>query len=155
MARGTCRGSKAPVWAVIPFAPHYDASTDGRVRQASTGRVLLPTVSRRARGGGYLTVSLVLKTGRRANIYLHRAIAAAHLFLGVIPRGTMVCHRDDDPANNALSNLYVGSPRQNAIDARANGSRDLARREQLLAERRAGMDRVRAEVVRSQRAACP
>lgn len=139
------RSCPMPEWRPIPGAPAYDVSSDGRVRHAASGRLLTPTVSRRNRHGGYPTVSLVLRTGRRANIYVHRAVAAAFLFMGEIPRGTVVCHRDDNPANATLANLYVGDQRQNCSDARKNRVRD--RRADLLAERKAGLAKLRADVV--------
>jgi hypothetical protein len=36
-------------------------------------------------------------------------------------REEIVCHRDDDPANNWPANLYVGDHRSNARDRRRNG----------------------------------
>lgn len=132
-------------WHPVPGWPRYDARQDGLVREAATGRVLTPSKSRRlASGACYFTVSLVDQTGRRSNQYLHAIIARA--FLGPQPIGTVVAHKSDNPADCSISNLYYATRAQNALDARRNGVRDPGRREQILAEREAGMNKRRAAV---------
>lgn len=43
-------------------------------------------------------------------------------FVGPRPAGLQACHDDDDTNNNALSNLYWGTPKQNAQDKIENGN---------------------------------
>lgn len=86
------------VWLPIPSHPGYEASSDGRVRNAVTGRVLRqrPTVK------GYLQVDL----GSRAKgVLVHRLVCEA--FFGTSPTGERYCtdHVDFDRTNNAWWNL--------------------------------------------------
>ena len=41
--------------------------------------------------------------------------------MGPAPDGMVACHRDDDKNNNALDNLYWGTPTENMQDALRNG----------------------------------
>lgn len=45
-------------------------------------------------------------------------------FVGPKPEGKERCHRDDDPHNNCLDNLYWGTRAQNVADYIRNGRRD-------------------------------
>lgn len=85
-------------WRPIPFAPRYEASECGKIRNGSTGRVLRPSRS----GYGYVHVKL----GRQGCTKVHRAVAAA--FIGPRPPGMQINHRDRNKQNNAVENLeYV------------------------------------------------
>lgn len=49
----------------------------------------------------------------------------AEAFIGPRPEGLLVCHKDDNPWNNNLNNLYYGTHSQNRFDAKRNGRMDL------------------------------
>jgi transcriptional regulator with XRE-family HTH domain len=95
----------------------YRVGDDASVWSSKSGewKRLKPTV----RDDGYLMVSLCSGSGRPAQRLVHRLVAGA--FLGPIPDGDMVLHRDDDPVNNKIQNLSFGRHKQNAIDAIRNG----------------------------------
>jgi hypothetical protein len=44
------------------------------------------------------------------------------VFVGPAPSGHECCHRDGDPSNNDLANLYWGTPSQNRSDAVRHGT---------------------------------
>lgn len=81
----------------------YEVSDLGRVRNATTGRVLSPWALPR----GYLVVGLA--SGKRA--YVHRLVATA--FLGRARTGQEVNHRDGVKANNAARNLEWATHSEN------------------------------------------
>ncbi len=103
-------------WKPIPNHEGYEVSDSGDVRSwlprngsgglASSPRLLtiLPFADR-----PYLRVSLRGKTRR-----VHQLVLEA--FVGPCPAGHIVMHIDDDPTNNALSNLRYGTPQDNSDD---------------------------------------
>lgn len=94
------------LWAAVPGLPGVEASTAGRVRNATTRRLF----TARTCSHGYLTVSITPSVARAAGTYrdqlVHRLVAAT--FLGPPPRDGRaweVDHLDFDHANNAVTNL--------------------------------------------------
>lgn len=117
-------------WQWIPgYEGHYEASTTGQIRSvlrvvphARMGTKTIPTrILRPATNNkGHLMVGLNLNTKRRPYL-LHRLVAFA--FLGPPPSvlHSYVCHRDGDPKNNCIENLYWGTPSQNNYDRVRHG----------------------------------
>ena len=103
-------------WKPIPNHEGYEVSDSGDVRSwlpingrgglASSPRLLtiLPFAD-----SPYLRVSLRGKTRR-----VHQLVLEA--FVGPCPAGHVVMHKDDDPTNNALSNLRYGTHQDNSDD---------------------------------------
>ena len=50
---------------------------------------------------------------------MHRLVLLA--FVGKCPPGKQALHRDGDPSNNRLTNLYWGTPLENAADCVRHG----------------------------------
>lgn len=64
--------------------------------------------------------SLSQTEGGHRSVQLGRVVLLA--LVGLPPSPDMVCcHRDDDPSDNEIDNLYWGSERQNAVDRVKNG----------------------------------
>lgn len=121
-------------WRAVPeFEGYYEVSDAGNVRSVTRrvwvapshqsqsgyyrsirGRALRPSKSL-----GYRSFSLwrghELLTARGGGL----ALAA---FVGPRPVGKYVCHLDGDRQNDALENLYYGTPSQNTEDARRHGT---------------------------------
>jgi hypothetical protein len=57
--------------------------------------------------------------GKRKQTSVARLVLEA--FVGPRPAGKEACHRDDDPWNNCLGNLYWGTHAENMRDAARNG----------------------------------
>ena len=60
---------------------------------------------------GYLQVGLNVFGEKRKNYSIHRLVAET--FIGLCPKGKEVSHQDDDPSNNALTNLKYETHREN------------------------------------------
>jgi hypothetical protein len=104
----------AEIWAQIPAAPDYQASSTGRIRRASSARALsLNTISR-----GYRAVCLMID-GRRATKTVHALVCAA--FNGPRPVGHEAAHWDGDRLNNRSENLRWATPLENRQDSFRHG----------------------------------
>jgi hypothetical protein len=100
---------------IIDF-PDYSVTADGRVWSHLSGRYLSTT----PRPDGYVRISL-RKDGHTHQRDVHRLVAAA--FIPNPHNLPNVCHRDDDPTNNSVSNLFWGTQRDNMADMTAKGRR--------------------------------
>lgn len=79
-------------------------------------RILKPCSGRH----GYIEVGLC-KDGKVFYTRIHRLVALAFIPNENPEIFNVVCHRDDNPANNEVSNLYWGTQKTNHADARRNG----------------------------------
>jgi hypothetical protein len=118
-------------WHSVPGHGLFEAHPSGRVRRiayaagARTNLKPLPHEMRqvlcRYGSGQYLHVCIQRDGERQKMRPIHRIIA--YTFLGETPVGCeMVCHRDGNPLNNSLSNLYWGSHDTNIADGLRHGS---------------------------------
>jgi hypothetical protein len=107
----------AESWAAWPRDARYEISSTGRVRRAMDGRIRKPVQLKNK----YLTFVTVTE-GKHHCYYVHRAVAET--FLGVIPKGMHVCHRDGNPANNNVINLRIDSVKGNSNDKIRHGTRN-------------------------------
>ncbi len=111
-------------WKKISDFPAYEVSNDGDVRRrlpgkgcTHPGKILKQTDS----GFGYGQLTLISAGGKRYCRQVHRLVASA--FLGRAPEGKpFVCHRDGNPANNYVQNLYWASPKENYADSIRHGT---------------------------------
>ena len=96
------------VWQPIPGFDGYEASSEGRIRNAAG--VIKPFRLSKS----YLGVCINSK-----NCYVHHLVAEA--FHGPRPKGLNCCHRNDVADDNRAENLYWGTQRQNRLDSYSNG----------------------------------
>jgi len=104
-------------WRELPgFGGRYYASSAGdiwtRFNRNGRGAMFSKDADRRIK---YLNCVLRRPDGTQVTRTVHSIIAEA--FLGPRPQGLYVCHRDDNPRNNAVANLYYAAPKQNTADA--------------------------------------
>lgn len=98
-------------WREIPGFPKYEASTQGRIRNAKTGKILRPGDS----GRGYEHVCLS-KDGKSHSIAVHRLVAAAWI---PNPQNLPeINHLDYNRRNNAAANLEWTTHRANVLYSR-------------------------------------
>lgn len=113
---------------VVGFEGFYQVSSFGRVRGvdrhvkakgAKTRLVKGKLLAQRKHAFGYWVVTLSAR-----NIQYTRTVHSlvARAFLGEVPPGQQVCHKDGNPENAAASNLRYDSPRGNNADKRAHGT---------------------------------
>jgi hypothetical protein len=101
-------------WADVPGFPSYQVSRQGQVRSLKRGRIL-----RQFRGeDGYLHLNL-WRDGRPKHHLVHRVVASA--WLGGIPEGYQVNHKNGIKTDNRVENLEVVTPRENLRHARLLG----------------------------------
>lgn len=93
------------IWKPCKGLENYEVSNLGRIKGPKGIRKLT-----KANKTGHLKLT-VTKQGKHRCILVHRLVADA--FLGEQPEGTEILHKDDDPSNNAASNLEYGSHSQN------------------------------------------
>ena len=86
------------VWKNISEFPNYQVSSLGRVRNITTRKVLKGVDN----GMGYLQV-IIFKAGKGYTRKIHRLVAES--FLENPENLPEINHRDEDKANNAVSNL--------------------------------------------------
>lgn len=91
------------IWKAIPTFPLYEASTEGRIRNALTGLILKPFPGYGRDGRNYLKVGLY-RNGIRYCQFVHRIIAWTFLEVNHINRARDV---------NRLSNLEWSSRVEN------------------------------------------
>lgn len=114
-------------WKPVPkYSEFYEVSDHGRVRSLSRtlrdgrsheGKVLEPWVG----DTGYLEVCLSVH-GERHTFRVHRLVVRA--FVGPIPDGKEVNHRDGNKLNNHVQNLEIVTVAENVEHARQNGLSD-------------------------------
>lgn len=100
-------------WAAIEGFPNYEVSSQGRVCNIRTGRILKANFA----GRGYLQLRLCNETGchfRRVS----RLVAQA--FLGPLDDGLEVNHRDGNKLDNSVDNLEIVTHQKNMQHAWAN-----------------------------------
>ena len=68
---------------------------------------------------GYISNNLVSDWGVRYNKYRHRLVAEAYLPNPLCLK--QVCHKDNNPLNNRVTNLYWGNPEDNMQQAIQDG----------------------------------
>lgn len=90
----------------------YSVSDHGNVRNDRTDKALTPY---RADRTGHLRVDL---PSRRPGVH----VLVMEAFGGIQPPGTEVCHDDNDPTNNHVSNLRWDTRSANVLDLRAKRS---------------------------------
>ena len=99
---------KTEVWKPITgYVGLYEVSSEGRVRNVKTGKILKPINN----GLGYLFVSLY-KNRTEKKHYLHRLVAQA--FIQNPNKLPEVNHKDEIRTNNNLDNLEWISHRDNS-----------------------------------------
>jgi hypothetical protein len=116
------------IWRGVVGAPHYLVSSWGHVK--SLPRV----VERVGMKGGALTIPGKLMTptpnkgyprytlrvdGKTVYRFAHQLVAEA--FIGPVPPGQEVRHKNDDRSNPRLDNLEYGTRAQNIADCKRNG----------------------------------
>lgn len=117
---------EAELWATISWMPAYSVSTHGRVRRdapacGGNGSVRAPGgyLNGRSLPLGHRVVALSMNNKVKHRL-VHRLVAEAFLPQPSADKDC-VCHRDDDPSNNRLSNLFWGSRGDNSADKVAKG----------------------------------
>lgn len=116
------------VWKDIPGFAGYQISNQGRVRSCRFGtgggvkfkhwREITPSFNGRK---SHLMVDLVCLPRKRKQFQLHRLLY--EVFIGPIPEGVLVEHRDRNGLNNNLENLRLSNQSQNVVNQKVREGR--------------------------------
>jgi len=114
------------VWKVIDNYPDYEVSNKGRVRSwrksgPHGGRRNEPKIlAYNKHRGGYQMVILCRK-GSQKKCTVHRLVLAA--FDKSMPSEIDCCHKNGNPSDNRVENLYWGTRKENMADQLIHGTR--------------------------------
>jgi len=116
-------------YRLIPGLVGYMAGDDGSVwskrrrnwadKVSPPWRQLVPKMRKTASGKSHRLEHCLMQSGKR--IYRSVGFLILTAFVGKRPAGLQVLHKDDDPNNNALSNLRWGTAKENCADRESNG----------------------------------
>src|SRR5215468_1964479 len=112
---GYCVGNIGTVSSCWTHKKKAGFLTGWRSFLGSEWRTLTPAIDRK----GYLRVHLRVPSGRSRTVKVHHLILKA--FVGPRPAGCECRHLDGNPANNRVSNLCWGTPKENAQDTQRHG----------------------------------
>ena len=106
--------NKKETWKEIPgYEGLYQVSNTGKVKSMNYKRTGLPGILAPGNtGDGYKFVQLRNADNKYKYHYVHRLVWEA--FVGQIPEGLQINHKDEDKTNNSLENLEIVTPKQNA-----------------------------------------
>ena len=105
-------------WGKLDPDDDYLISSDGQVRSTKRGKERLLKLS--DRGNGYLNFSYY-KDGKRTTLDVHACVAK--VFHGDrSSEGLYALHKDGNPLNNNVENLYWGTQKQNMMDMVRHGT---------------------------------
>lgn len=99
------------IWkAVKGYEGLYEVSNTGKVRSLNYNRTGKVKELLRGNCGDYLFVSLC-KEGKRKPFLIHRLVVQT--FIGEIPKGLIVNHKDENKQNNNVDNLEIVTQKYN------------------------------------------
>lgn len=127
-------------WKPLATNPKYRVNTLGSVI-GIRGSVLKPQITE----DGHFKVWLYFGSKKsRKMAYIHRLVLET--FVGPAPEGKPeACHRDGDPSNNTLTNLYWGSRQDNTLDQYKHGTTNRGMRHPQRKIDRTIVDEIRAQ----------
>ncbi len=114
------------LWYDIPSLPGYQFSSEFRVRkhQKATWKRKLKNpkwrIVRLSLSSRYLSF-IFWNQERKRKVYLHRVIAELAYGFNGVGQESIVRHIDDNKLNNHLSNIAIGTSKDNSRDAHRNG----------------------------------
>lgn len=110
---------------MIEILPGYFVTEDGEVYSSKSKKWLKGYPHKH----GYKMYCLPKGNGKYGYQSAHRLVAKAFL---PNPEGyPLVCHKDDDPTNNNVNNLYWGTKSDNLKDAYKHGLKQMTEEQRL------------------------
>lgn len=91
----------------------YQVSTFGRIKSFHRNKGAGEIMNIKHSGGWYLSL-LLSKNGEKKSVRIHQLVAET--FIGEIPKGFHVHHKDGNKQNNIVSNLEIIHPRQHRLE---------------------------------------
>lgn len=95
-------------YKIIPEFSVYEINNLGQIRNRKTKKLLKPDLAKRS----YFHVKLKCElTNKHKTMYIHRLVYQT--FIGQIPKGMTINHKDSNKLNNDVNNLEVLSNEEN------------------------------------------
>ena len=95
----------------IPYFDCYHVTREGNVYSKYRDRVTWRKMAKRKKNNGYLIVSLRNNKGIKYTFNIHRLVAL--IYIPNPDNKPCVGHKDNNPLNNKVSNLYWGTREDN------------------------------------------
>jgi hypothetical protein len=105
-----------PLFVTIPENPNYRVYSNGSIQNIKSGRFL--KTCKHVLGYRFCSTKLFLN-GKKRQLTIHKIVTNA--FLGPVPEGKEVHHKDNDKTNNSIYNLAYVTRRENMIHAYNDG----------------------------------
>ena len=102
------------IWKPVKYAPHYEISNAGLVKNTKTGKMLKIATNNH----GYHLVCLSYENKKQTS-YIHRLIAEAFVPTNLDPRTSVVNHIDGNKSNNVIENLEWTTHAENTYHGKA------------------------------------
>lgn len=93
-------------WKPIPGFENYRANSNGDIMN-KFGKMLKPSKS----SNGYMHVALSSNGEKAKHKYVHHLVWLT--FMGEVPEGLLICHKDTNRENNSLDNLCLMTYKEN------------------------------------------
>lgn len=103
------------LYKTVPFAPNYEVSVLGNIKNKFTKQVLKPQIG----STGYYHIRIRHINGKFKTVKLHRLVALT--FMDNPENKNTINHKDGDKLNNKLSNLEWATDLENSTHARETG----------------------------------
>ena len=104
--------SEKETWKDIPgYEGRYQVSNTGKVKSMSYRQSGVPHILAPSNHRGYQGVRICNSDKKYKNHLVHRLVWEA--FVGQIPEGMQVNHKDENKCNNSLENLEIMTQKQN------------------------------------------
>lgn len=94
----------------IPRFEDFEISELGNIIRVSSGKRYFPQLASK-----YLVIKLPDGEGKRRTFLIHRLVWET--YVGEIPKGMWINHKDGNKLNNCVDNLEVVTPSQNLLHA--------------------------------------
>ena len=100
------------IWKDIPgYEGRYQVSNTGKVKSMNYRHTGVPRIMTLRDNRGYKCVNIYNAYKKRRGYLVHRLVW--EVFVGPIPEGMQVNHKDENKSNNSLKNLEIMTPKQN------------------------------------------
>lgn len=103
---------ESEIWKDIPgYEGRYQASNTGKIKSMNYNHTGVPGILTPRDNRGYKCVHISNSDKKCKNHFVHRLVWEA--FVGPIPEGLQINHKDENKSNNSLKNLEVMTPKEN------------------------------------------
>lgn len=109
------------IWRDIPWYEWlYMVSNTWGIKSIRRNIILSPSCNR-------YKIYILSNNWKKKYVKWHRIVAQVFLWLDIKDSNTLVCHKDDNPLNNNVDNLFLWTSKDNNNDMRTKGRHKILR----------------------------